>query len=71
MGWNMAIVQTVKERLHAVIYDIIIMSLSPQLDFVLKSKANKVWTAKQSVLLSIQVHSRSLYARTFKQNLKT
>ena len=41
MGWNMAIVQTVKERLHAVIYDTI-MSLSPQLDFVLKSKANKV-----------------------------
>lgn len=48
MGWNMAIVQTVKERLHAVIYDII-MSLSPQLDFVLKSKANKVWTAIKTV----------------------
>lgn len=70
MGWNMGIVQMVKDRLHAVIFDTI-MSLSPQLDFVLKSKANKVWTAKQSVLLSIQVHSRSLYARTFKQNLKT
>ena len=38
MGWNMGIVQMVKERLHAVIYDTI-MSLSPQLDFVLKIKS--------------------------------